>query len=110
MTYLRAGILQSGISRLEKTLAEERERASWAHTVATAQNVAAAARRQRQRSADARAAARDDYVIRRMVAAKASVATPAVDAQAGGRSEALRRRIVAKENAAAASPSMLAQP
>ena len=86
---------------VDTPLAEERGRANRAPTVATAQNVAAAARRKRQRSADARAAARDEYVVMRMVAEKASVATPAVGAQAGDRFEALRRRIVAKETAAA---------
>jgi hypothetical protein len=62
--------------------------------------VATAALRKLQRSADARAAALDDYVVRRIIADRAAVAVPDSSEAAGDRFDALRRRVAARETAA----------
>ena len=76
-------------------------------SVAAARNVATAAQMERQRSAGARAAALDDYVVRRMLADRASVAVPAGSEAASDRFGALRRRVIARE---AAARGVLAMP
>jgi hypothetical protein len=69
---------------------------------AAARAAATSARRKRQRSADARSAARDDYVARGIIAEAASAATPSDDAAADERFAALRRRIALRQAAAIA--------
>jgi hypothetical protein len=76
-------------------------RASVVPSTEAARRATAAASRKRQRSADARVAAHDDYVIRRILAERGSTTAPAAGAQSGDRFEALRRRIATKETEAA---------
>ena len=103
MATMRALSAPAPVRAIDLTPPETRTRASRAPSTAAAMRVATGARRESQRKAQARAAAVDDYVIRRIVAEKAAVTMPSASTSAGDRFDALRRRIAAKELAASSA-------